>query len=321
LFGYVRAYFSFAPKAARIRRRVIKREVLITRDEPFNLPMLAGAQTTVSLDLGATCQVGKGWEFGAPLGAHANGALRIARTPAVSYRPQMLGAFLEQGADLPLLHVRTDELTDRVVSLDDLWGSSSAELPAQIAELDEEDRLDRFEDALLERLRPAPLRTGGVDVVGLARWARREPASMTVRRLADAAGVSRRHLTRLFHEVVGVTPKRFCRLARFHTGLKYAGVGRGVRWAQVAADLGYADQSHMISEFRELGGLTPECLAARRWFNPFILDARARFGRAWTGRDWNRPGLDFAVPSAAARDDGRCPRETAAKCSPAWRVD
>jgi AraC-like DNA-binding protein len=43
----------------------------------------------------------------------------------------------------------------------------------------------------------------------------------------------------------------------------------------VAAELGYADQSHMIAEFRELGGLSPEVLATQRWFHPFILDARA----------------------------------------------
>jgi AraC-like DNA-binding protein len=47
----------------------------------------------------------------------------------------------------------------------------------------------------------------------------------------------------------------------------------------VAAELGYADQSHMIAEFRELSSLTPEALATQRWFHPFILEARSRPGR------------------------------------------
>ena len=47
-------------------------------------------------------------------------------------------------------------------------------------------------------------------------------------------------------------------------------------WAQVADDLGYADQSHLIAEFRELAGLTPEMLARRPWFHPFILEAQSR---------------------------------------------
>jgi transcriptional regulator GlxA family with amidase domain len=103
-----------------------------------------------------------------------------------------------------------------------------------------------------------------------------EPASMTVRRLAGAAGVSRQHLTRVFRQVIGMSPKRYCRLARFQAGLAYADAGARVKWPQVAAELGYADQSHMIAEFRELSSLTPEALATQRWFHPFILDARAR---------------------------------------------
>ena len=99
---------------------------------------------------------------------------------------------------------------------------------------------------------------------------------MSVRKLAEAAGVSRQHLSRVFREVIGVSPKRYCRLARFHAGLAYAGAGAGVQWAEVAADLGYADQSHMIAEFRELSSLTPDALATQRWFHPFILAAQSR---------------------------------------------
>ena len=99
---------------------------------------------------------------------------------------------------------------------------------------------------------------------------------MTVQRLADAAGVSRQHLRRMFQQMIGVSPKRYCRLARFQAGLIYAGAGPGVKWAEVAIELGYADQSHMIAEFRELTSLTPDALATRRWFHPFILEAQSR---------------------------------------------
>lgn len=50
-----------------------------------------------------------------------------------------------------------------------------------------------------------------------------------------------------------------------------------MKWPRVAA-LGYTDPSHMIAEFRELSGLTPEILATERWFHPFtfILETRSR---------------------------------------------
>jgi AraC-like DNA-binding protein len=92
--------------------------------------------------------------------------------------------------------------------------------------------------------------------------------------LAEAAGVSRQHLTRVFRDVVGLSPKRYCRIARFQAGLAYADTAHEVEWCVAALDLGYADQSHMIAEFREMSGLTPASLATGRWFHPFILDAR-----------------------------------------------
>ena len=100
-------------------------------------------------------------------------------------------------------------------------------------------------------------------MIGLARRARAQPTSIAVQRLADAAGVSRQHLTRVFQQAIGVSPKRYCRLARFQAGLVYAGAGPGVRWAEVATELGYADQSHMIAEFRAATGLAPAALHGR----------------------------------------------------------
>ena len=228
------------------------------------------------LDLGATCELGKGWSFGTPLAAHAIGALRRVGGPAPTACAEMIGAYFEPGATEILLQVPAIELTDSIVDLADLWRSQANLLAADIADLDEADRVDRLEDVLRERLRRSRSPRSSVDAAGLARWVRADPRAMTVGRLADAAGVSRQHLTRVFRDVIGVSPKRFCRLARFQAALGYAGAGPRVQWAQVAAELGYADQSHMIAEFREMSSVTPQALAAQRWFHPFILEARAR---------------------------------------------
>jgi len=245
--------------------------------------VFADGHTSLVVDLGATCRVGEGWTFGTPVGAHAMGALRTVRGAPDSARSEMLGVFFEPASTWALLQVPAIELTDHVVRLEDLWGSPNARLAEDLAELDEVARVDQFEATLLERLRRAPAPRSSIDVAGLARWVRAEPTSMSVRRLADAAGVSRQHLTRVFRQVVGVSPKRYCRLARFQAGLAYAGAGAGVKWARVAAELGYADQSHMIAEYRELSSLTPEALATERWFHPFILEARSRLTRLPTG--------------------------------------
>jgi len=76
----------------------------------------------------------------------------------------------------------------------------------------------------------------------------------TIDRVAAAAGVSRQHLARAFAYHVGVSPKTFARVMRFRRALKLAG---GHNWADLAAELGYFDQSHLIADFREFAGTTP----------------------------------------------------------------
>lgn len=74
--------------------------------------------------------------------------------------------------------------------------------------------------------------------------------------------------------------------------------GEPVNWAQAALELGYADQSHMIAEYRRFSSLTPEMLASRRWFHPFIERAR-RF---------NSPCAQSISPARTAADNrGRRP--------------
>jgi AraC-like DNA-binding protein len=277
LRDYVRSYYSFTPAAAPwYGPRALIREVHFTAGDSFCSPRFADGHTSVVVELGATCSLQGGWNSGTSVRAHVIGALSSVGGPAGSDRPKMIGVYLGPGATAALLQVPAVEFTDRVVSLDDVWGSRAARLAEDLADLDGPACIDRFEAALLRRLRCAPPRGSSVDAIGLARWARAEPASMSVRQLAEAAGVSRQHLTRVFREVIGVSPKRYCRLERFHAGLAYAGARIGVQWAEVAAELGYADQSHMIAEFRELSGLTPDALATQRWFHPFILEAQSR---------------------------------------------
>ena len=278
LSGVVRAYFSFMPYADRTGHRRITREALVAAGQPFNLPMLADARSSFVLDLTATCHVNRGWS---PAAADARviGPRRVARQPAADDRQEMVGAYLEPGAILQLFGMPATEFTDRTLRLEDLWGPQSQELLVEAPGLDEASRVDRVEAALLARRR-CQRSSSTVDVAAMTYWVQAHPNAITVNRLAEMAGVSRRHLSRIFGDVVGVSPKRFCRLARFRAGLVYAGVGAAVPWAEVAAHLGYADQSHMIAEFRELSGLTPEMLASRPWFHPFILDVQGRITRS-----------------------------------------
>ncbi len=80
----------------------------------------------------------------------------------------------------------------------------------------------------------------------------------SIARLARGFGLSERTLQRRFQEHIGVTPKRYARIVR----LRGAVLQRKnlPSWAEVAHAAGYYDQSHMINEFREFYGLSPDSL-------------------------------------------------------------
>ncbi|HLH06969.1 MAG TPA: helix-turn-helix domain-containing protein [Terriglobales bacterium] len=79
----------------------------------------------------------------------------------------------------------------------------------------------------------------------------------TVDDLSASAGMTKRMLQRIFREYVGATPKWVIRRSRLHELVEMANSGKSLDWAQVALDLGYFDQAHLINDFRSIVGYTP----------------------------------------------------------------
>jgi AraC-like DNA-binding protein len=82
-------------------------------------------------------------------------------------------------------------------------------------------------------------------------------------RIAGEVGWSHKHLIARFTQQVGLTPKTAARLVRLDRVLARVRAGRTGRWDQVAAEGGYADQAHLIRDFRAFTGITPTDYVAR----------------------------------------------------------
>jgi AraC-like DNA-binding protein len=162
-----------------------------------------------------------------------------------------------------------DEFGDAAVPLDAVWGDSSRQLIARMQEASSAaERFDLLEADLLRRIRPAPLHPAVSAALHAASSIRR------VRDLSRDAGLSSRRFGQLFREQVGIAPKLYCRIRRFQAVVQDAARGEEVDWAAVAADGGYADQSHLSHEFREFSGLTPSAwLASSRPFANHVVVA------------------------------------------------
>jgi AraC-like DNA-binding protein len=83
--------------------------------------------------------------------------------------------------------------------------------------------------------------------------------------IAAALGVSHGHLDRQFTEQVGLSPRTLARILRMRRLLEHIDVYETVAWADLAAELGWFDQAHLIRDFQRHTGVTPaEYVAAQR---------------------------------------------------------
>jgi AraC-like DNA-binding protein len=165
-----------------------------------------------------------------------------------------LGAYTLTG--MPL-----SELTGACVALEDVFGPAGRELVTRIRESEDWNvRFDLMEAFLLTRF------AGGPQPDPAVVWAwkrlRASHGGARVEALAAELGCSRRYLRDGFVRQVGLSPKTVGRLLRFqHVRDR---IGRApLRWGEVAHSAGYADQSHLNREFRDLAGITPSDFVSR----------------------------------------------------------
>lgn len=275
----VRAFFSFAePETAGGASRGIVCEIPFRPGDSFCSPMFADGHASLVFSFPRVCRADGVWQAGdaAPRG-DLIGPSTVVGPSSLAARAEAVGVYFRAGMVSQFIGVSGDELQDRVAGADGLWGSQALRLAEELSELGREGAcIDRLETALLRQAARVESPGGSIDIPGMATWIIRHGGQVAVEQLAERAGVSRQHLTRVFRQAAGVTPKMYCRLVRFQSALAYAAPGGDLDWAQAAAELGYADQSHMIAEFRQFSSLTPERLRRQGWFHPFIELARRR---------------------------------------------
>ena len=97
--------------------------------------------------------------------------------------------------------------------------------------------------------------------------------------IAAALGVSHGHLDRQFTEQVGLSPRTLSRILRMRHLLDHIDVHRTLAWTDMAADLGWFDQAHLIRDFLRHTGVTPTQYAAaqRSAYSPVEAAASAGF--------------------------------------------
>ncbi|SEK25115.1 Helix-turn-helix domain-containing protein [Atopomonas hussainii] len=162
-----------------------------------------------------------------------------------------LGIRFRAGQSRHFLAAKALELTNTVQPADDAFAVNfnwlAADLPAAtlFAQLD---------STLVHYLLRHPAVPSRLDAV--VRYVEQTPGPLTVSELAALYCKSRRQFERAFRDTVGLSPKLFAAILRFRRAAALL-VGSPLPIAQIAARLGYVDQSHLSHDCVRFAGLPP----------------------------------------------------------------
>ena len=172
----------------------------------------------------------------APVSLSARGPLNVF---GIRFRPEGAWAFSR---------VPQDEFRDRISDL------ASVMLGAKqwLEQCGNNDSIAATDHFLLSHLRcdqPDVRVRGAVDQL---------LAGTSIAQAAHDSGWCVRQLERAVCQHTGLSPKTLARLGRFQRAIRLRNAGEA--WADIAADCGYTDQSHLIRDFRQFSGSAPSAL-------------------------------------------------------------
>jgi AraC-like DNA-binding protein len=207
-------------------------------------------------------------------------------------RSETFGVFFQPTGFSRLMGIPPRDLSNMAFEATSVVGSSIRQLWQRLAEARSFGARVRIVENFL-RARAAVRNTRRAPAVmsGAADFILATGGSVRISDLAQHHDLSIRQFERKFLNEIGVPPKLYARVARFQTALDLKIAAPRRSWLEIAHDIHYHDQMHMIHDFKELAGDTPS-----RVF-PGIGDLRPTALAAHTRGEIGRVTVSIASPN------------------------
>ncbi len=244
------------PELKQFVRCFAHREMMLG-DQSFDLPFIASLEPILSFNFAdrevMNCADGRGHLVST---FHVLGPpSHMTRCAHFSGRVIAFGIFLTYLAPWQLFGIPPSILGDNDVAGEDLLGRATGRLWSRLADAKSfAERVGIAEEFLL------PFALGhnkSSYIVDSSVYLVRHQGSIRIKELANRCSLSLRQYERRFAGEIGMSPKRFARIARFQIALDAKRRMPNRSWMSIAHGLGYFDQMHMIEDFHTMGGGAP----------------------------------------------------------------
>lgn len=194
--------------------------------------------------------------------AVAVGSMTASRLVRPASGERSFGVRFAPGAAAALLDARAFELTDVSAPLADVSRAGQLRLSERVAEAPSDSARAQV---MLDYMRSRAARVRALEprVRRASELLAGSAGRASVASIAAAVGIGERQLERLFAEHVGIRPKLLSRVVRMQRALGQLSLQPLAQLEQAHA-AGYADEPHLIREFKALTGVTPRSLLRER---------------------------------------------------------
>lgn len=179
---------------------------------------------------------------------------RVAAHPALAPGAQVLGARFRPGQALAALGLPLADIVGQAVPLVELKAGWAVQAAGSIGDTAPAERLQRMAQCLQQHMGAAPIDAQAQRANVLFQQLASGQASLDA--LAARLNLSPRSLRRFSQAQFGYGAKTLERILRLQRFLRHGRAAPLHSLAMLAADAGYADQSHLSREARELAGMT-----------------------------------------------------------------
>ena len=164
------------------------------------------------------------------------------------------------GALYQLTGIPFNELRDNSVELESIYPNETREINQRLQEANSYQQMIELVDAFLTKLYLKNSKHNPHRFDRITHFMCQPQTIESINWLADQACLSIRQLERLSQNYFGVSPKMMTRIARFSTTYIMRNKHPNYPWLDIALACGYEDYQHMVRDYQEFTGYTPNQL-------------------------------------------------------------
>lgn len=171
----------------------------------------------------------------------------------------MLKVVFLPGAMYQLFGIPLFQFTDQYLDSQSVIGNEIKTVNEQMTNADSYQQIIHIAEAYLwQKIKKSKIDANPVGKIG--ELLVENPTRFSLDWLADQACWSPRQLERQFIERMGVSPKFLARISRFDKAFELKQINPSMDWLSIALQTGYNDYQHLVKDFKQFAGVTPNIM-------------------------------------------------------------